>query len=76
MIRQKYLDASLTNKRKTRLNAHFFYLFNNMYPQSMKKIGRSDNLSIIDELRMYKYKERLRLYKRWPCSTDILNRIN
>ena len=25
---------------------------------------------------MYKYKERLRLYKRWPCSTYILNRIN
>ena len=22
------------------------------------------------------YKERLRLYKRWPCSTYILNRIN
>ena len=25
---------------------------------------------------MYRYKERLRLYKRWPCSTYILNRIN
>ena len=24
----------------------------------------------------YKYKERLRLYKRWPCSTYILNRVN
>ena len=23
-----------------------------------------------------KYKERLRLYKRWPCSTYILNRVN
>ena len=22
------------------------------------------------------YKERLRLYKRWPCSTYILNRVN
>ena len=25
---------------------------------------------------MYKYKERLRLYKHWPCSTYILNRVN
>ena len=24
----------------------------------------------------YKYKERLCLYKRWPCSTYILNRVN
>ena len=24
-------------------------------------------------MNMYKYKERLRLYKRWPCSTYILN---
>ena len=25
---------------------------------------------------LYRYKERLRLYKRWPCSTYILNRVN
>ena len=24
----------------------------------------------------FNYKERLRLYKRWPCSTYILNRVN
>ena len=30
----------------------------------------------VTAMNMYKYKERLRLYKRWPCSTYILNRIN
>ena len=30
----------------------------------------------VTAINMYKYKERLRLYKRWPCSTYILNRIN
>ena len=25
---------------------------------------------------LLRYKERLRLYKRWPCSTYILNRVN
>ena len=25
---------------------------------------------------IFKYKERLRLYKRWSCSTYILNRVN
>ena len=28
----------------------------------------------VTAMNMYKYKERLRLYKRWPCSTYILNR--
>ena len=27
-------------------------------------------------MNMYKYKERLRLYKRWPCNTYILNIVN
>ena len=26
----------------------------------------------VTAMNMYKYKERLRLYKRWPCSTYIL----
>ena len=26
----------------------------------------------VTAINMYKYKERLRLYKRWPCSTYIL----
>ena len=30
----------------------------------------------VTAINMYKYKERLRLYKRWPCSTYILNRVN
>ena len=30
----------------------------------------------VTAMNMYKYKERLRLYKRWPCSTYILNRVN
>ena len=30
----------------------------------------------VTAINMYKYKERLRSYKRWPCSTYILNRIN
>ena len=30
----------------------------------------------VTAINMYKYKEGLRLYKRWPCSTNILNRIN
>ena len=30
----------------------------------------------VTPMNMYKYKERLRLYKRWPCSTYILNRVN
>ena len=29
----------------------------------------------VTAMNMYKYKERLRLYKRWPCSTYILNRV-
>ena len=28
----------------------------------------------VTAMNMYKYKERLRLYKRWPCSTYILKR--
>ena len=27
----------------------------------------------VTAINMYKYKERLRLYKRWPCSTYILS---
>ena len=30
----------------------------------------------VTAMNMYKYKERLRLYKSWPCSTYILNRVN
>ena len=30
----------------------------------------------VTAMNMYKYKESLRLYKRWPCSTYILNRVN
>ena len=30
----------------------------------------------VTAMNMYKYKEKLRLYKRWPCSTYILNRVN
>ena len=30
----------------------------------------------VTAMNMYKYKERLRFYKRWPCSTCILNRVN
>ena len=30
----------------------------------------------VTAMNMYKYKERLRLHKRWPCSTYILNRVN
>ena len=30
----------------------------------------------VTAVNMYKYKERLRLNKRWPCSTYILNRVN
>ena len=30
----------------------------------------------VTAINMYRYKERLRLYKRWPCGTYILNRIN
>ena len=30
----------------------------------------------VTAMNMYEYKERLRLYKRWPCSTYILNRVN
>ena len=39
-----------------------------------KKVGTEDVK--VTAINMYKYKERLRLYKRWPCSTYILNRIN
>ena len=30
----------------------------------------------VTAMNMYKYKESFRLYKRWPCSTYILNRVN
>ena len=30
----------------------------------------------VTAINMYKYRDRLRLYKRWQCSTYILNRIN
>ena len=30
----------------------------------------------VTAMNMYNYKERIRLYKRWPCSTYILNRVN
>ena len=30
----------------------------------------------VTAMNMYKYKETLRLYKLWPCSTYILNRVN
>ena len=39
-----------------------------------KAVGAEDVK--VTAINMYKYKERLRLYKRWPCSTNILNRIN
>ena len=29
----------------------------------------------VTAMNTYKYKERLRLYKRWPCSTYILNSL-
>ena len=37
-------------------------------------IGSED--AKVTAMNMYKYKERLHLYKRWPCSTYILNRVN
>ena len=41
----------------------------------MKAVG-SEDVTGVTAMNMYKYKERLRLYKRWPCSTYILNRVN
>ena len=44
------------------------------------KVRREQAVGIEDvkvtAMNMYKYKERLRLYKRWPCSTYISNRVN
>ena len=36
----------------------------------------STKITSVDFVIMYKYKERLRLYKRWPCSTYILKTVN
>ena len=46
----------------------------------MNKVRREQAVGTEDvkvtAMNMYKYKEGLRLYKRWPCSTYILNRVN
>ena len=53
--------------------------FLDLRKDEIKEFGGKSSLSFGDESKkgdMYKYKERLRLYKRWPCSTYILNRAS